>query len=95
MTAPDIKPDDKVLLIVEDNLTFAKIMLEKAHENGIKAIVATKWRRCIDFINQFNPDAITMDIKMPDTSGWKSLIGLKMILTSGIFRFILFPGERE
>ena len=73
----DIKPDDKVLLIAEDNLTFAKIMLDQAHENGIKAIVTTKGNDVVDFINQFNPDAITMDINMPDTSGWKILDRLK------------------
>ncbi len=73
----DIKPDDKVLLIAEDNLTFAKIMLDQAHENGVKAIVTTKGNDVIDFINQFHPDAITMDINMPDTSGWKILDRLK------------------
>ncbi|RZJ31993.1 MAG: response regulator [Flavobacterium sp.] len=73
----DIKPNDKVMLIAEDNLTFAKIMLDQAHANGIKAIVTTKGNDVIDFINQFSPDAITMDINMPDTSGWKILDRLK------------------
>ncbi|HLA56205.1 MAG TPA: HAMP domain-containing protein [Flavobacterium sp.] len=73
----DIKPEDKILLIAEDNLTFAKIMLDQAHENGIKAIVTTRGNDVIDFINQFRPDAITMDINMPDTSGWKILDRLK------------------
>ena len=72
-----IKPNDKVLLIVEDNLTFARIMLDQAHAHGLKAIVTTKGNDVIDFINQFNPDAITMDINMPDTSGWKILDRLK------------------
>ena len=73
----DIKPKDKVLLIVEDNLTFAKILLDKAHQNGVKGIVTTKGNDVLDFINQFHPDAITMDINMPDTSGWKVLDRLK------------------
>jgi HAMP domain-containing protein/signal transduction histidine kinase/CheY-like chemotaxis protein len=73
----DIKPGDKVLLVVEDNLTFARIMLDQAHANGVKAIVTTKGNDVVDFINQFNPDAITMDINMPDTSGWKILDRLK------------------
>jgi HAMP domain-containing protein/CheY-like chemotaxis protein/signal transduction histidine kinase len=73
----DIKLNDKVMLIVEDNLTFAKILLEKAHQNGLKAIATTKGNDVLDFINQFHPDAITMDINMPDTSGWKVLDRLK------------------
>jgi CheY-like chemotaxis protein/two-component sensor histidine kinase len=91
----DIKPGDKVLLIVEDNLTFAKIMLDQAHVNGVKAIVTTKGNDVIDFINQFNPDAITMDINMPDTSGWKILDRLK---TDFNFRHIpvyIISGEDE
>jgi HAMP domain-containing protein/signal transduction histidine kinase/DNA-binding response OmpR family regulator len=73
----DIKPEDKILLIAEDNLTFAKILLEQAHENGLKAIVTPKGNDVIEFINHFQPDAITMDINMPDTSGWKILDRLK------------------
>jgi HAMP domain-containing protein/CheY-like chemotaxis protein len=73
----DIKPEDKILLIAEDNLTFAKIMLDQAHAHGIKAIVTTKGNDVVDFINQFHPDAITMDLNMPDTSGWKILDRLK------------------
>jgi HAMP domain-containing protein/CheY-like chemotaxis protein/signal transduction histidine kinase len=91
----DIKPGDKILLIAEDNLTFAKIMLDQAHENGIKAIVTTKGNDVIDFINQFNPDAITMDINMPDASGWKILDRLK---TDFNFRHIpvyIISGEDE
>jgi len=91
----DIKPEDKILLIAEDNLTFAKIMLDQAHENGIKAIVTTKGNDVIDFINQFNPHAITMDINMPDASGWKILDRLK---TDFNFRHIpvyIISGEDE
>jgi len=91
----DIKPEDKILLIAEDNLTFAKIMLDQAHENGIKAIVTTRGNDVIDFINQFHPDAITMDINMPDTSGWKILDRLK---TDFNFRHIpvyIISGEDE
>ena len=73
----EIKPDDKVLLIVEDDPTFAKIMLDKARKNGLKAVVTAKGNDVIDFIGQFHPSAITMDINMPDTSGWKVLDRLK------------------
>ncbi|HEY0091312.1 MAG TPA: response regulator, partial [Flavobacterium sp.] len=91
----DIKPGDKVILIAEDNLTFAKIMLDQAHANDLKAIVTTKGNDVVDFINQFHPDAITMDINMPDTSGWKILDRLK---TDFAFRHIpvyVISGEDE
>ena len=89
----DIKPDDCVLLIAEDNLTFARIMLDQAHENGIKAIVTTKGNDVIDFINQFNPDAITMDLNMPDTSGWKIMDRLKTDFTLRHIPVYIISGE--
>ena len=91
----DIKPDDKILLIAEDNLTFAKIMLDKAHEHGIKAIVTTKGNDVVDFINQFNPHAITMDINMPDTSGWKILDRLKTDFTFRHIPVYIISGEDD
>jgi HAMP domain-containing protein/signal transduction histidine kinase/CheY-like chemotaxis protein len=91
----DIKPDDKILLIAEDNLTFAKIMLDQAHANGIKAIVTTKGNDVIDFINQFHPDAITMDINMPDTSGWKILDRLKTDFNMRHIPVYIISGEDD
>ncbi|WP_180903972.1 response regulator, partial [Flavobacterium chungangense] len=91
----DIKPDDKVLLIAEDNLIFAKIMLEQAHIHGIKAIVTTKGSDVIDFINQFRPHAITMDLNMPDTSGWKILDRLKTDFNLRHIPVYIISGEDE
>ncbi len=67
------QPNDKVILIVEDDLRFGKIIIDKAHELGLKAIVATNYIEVFDFINRFLPIAITLDVKLPDTSGWKVL----------------------
>jgi len=66
-----ILPADKVMLVVEDDLRFAKIVIEKAHENDLKAVVATNYLEVFDFINRFSPIAITLDVRLPDTSGWK------------------------
>ena len=91
----DIKPDDKILLIAEDNITFAKIMVEQAHINGIKAIVTTKGNDVVDFIHQFNPHAITMDLNMPDTSGWKILDRLKTDFNLRHIPVYIISGEDE
>ncbi len=73
----NVKPEDTVVLFAEDDITFAKILIDKAHEQNVKAIVTTTGNDVIDYINQFNPDAITMDLNLPDTSGWKILDRLK------------------
>ncbi len=51
-----IQPNDKIVLIVEDDLRFGKIIIEKAHQYDLKAIVATNYIEVFDFINRFTPD---------------------------------------
>ena len=69
----NILPEDKVILVVEDDLRFGKIVIDKAHEYNLKGIVATNYLEVFDFINRFSPIAITLDVKLPETSGWKGL----------------------
>ncbi|GGH80820.1 HAMP domain-containing protein/signal transduction histidine kinase/CheY-like chemotaxis protein [Filimonas zeae] len=68
-----ISENDKVVLIVEDDVRFAKIMQEKAHEMGLKVVVATSFGEVFDLTNKFNPIAVTLDVKLPDASGWRVL----------------------
>jgi CheY-like chemotaxis protein len=69
----NIIPSDKVVLVVEDDVRFAKIMVEKAHESSLKAVVATGFGEVFDLTNKYNPIAVTLDVKLPDASGWRIL----------------------
>jgi len=69
----NILSTDKVVLVVEDDVNFGKIMLEKAHEMDLKAVVATNFSEVFDLTNKYNPIAITLDVKLPDASGWRIL----------------------
>src|SRR5439155_17115393 len=69
----NILTTDKVVLIVEDDINFAKIMLDKAHDKELKAVVATNFSEVFDLTNKYNPIAITLDVKLPDASGWRIL----------------------
>jgi signal transduction histidine kinase/HAMP domain-containing protein/CheY-like chemotaxis protein len=64
---------DKVVLVVEDDLRFAKIMIDKAHESDLKIVVATSFGEVFDLTNKYNPIAVTLDVKLPDASGWRVL----------------------
>jgi len=55
-----IQPNDKIVLIVEDDLRFGKIIIEKAHQYGFKSIVAVSYIDVFDFINRFSPIGITL-----------------------------------
>ena len=64
---------DKVVLVIEDDIRFGKIMIEKAHELDLKVVVATAFGEVFDLANKFTPVAITLDVKLPDASGWRVL----------------------
>jgi signal transduction histidine kinase/DNA-binding response OmpR family regulator/HAMP domain-containing protein len=66
-----IASGDRVVLVVEDDVRFAKIMIEKAHEVDLKVVVATNFADVFDLANKYSPVAVTLDIKLPDASGWR------------------------
>ena len=72
-----IQPGDRVILIVEDEVRFARILQDFAHERGFKALVATRGQTALSLAKQYRPDAITLDIELPDVSGWSILDHLK------------------
>jgi HAMP domain-containing protein/signal transduction histidine kinase/CheY-like chemotaxis protein len=72
-----IQPGDRVLLIVEDDATFARILLDVAHEWGFKGIISLRGDGVTEIAKQYNPHAITLDISLPDVGGWSVLDRLK------------------
>ncbi|HYW22387.1 MAG TPA: response regulator [Nodularia sp. (in: cyanobacteria)] len=73
----NIQPGDHVLLIIEDDDKFARIFLEIARQHNFKVIVSLQSRAGLALAQQFKPDAITLDIHMPDIDGWTILDRLK------------------
>jgi signal transduction histidine kinase/DNA-binding response OmpR family regulator/HAMP domain-containing protein len=72
-----IQPGDPVLLIVEDDVTFARILVDLAHDRGIRALVALRGATALPLAREFRPGAITLDITLPDMAGWTVLDRLK------------------
>jgi HAMP domain-containing protein/signal transduction histidine kinase/CheY-like chemotaxis protein len=69
----NILATDKVVLVIEDDVRFGKIMIEKAHELDLKVVVATHFGDVFDLANKYCPIAVTLDVKLPDASGWRVL----------------------
>jgi CheY-like chemotaxis protein len=69
--------EDRVLLIVDDDATFARIMVDLAHNRGMKVVVALRGATAISLAREFQPCAITLDVRLPDMSGWTLLDRLK------------------
>jgi len=73
----DIVPSDRVVLLVENDMNFAHILLDMARDKGFKGIVALDGESGLDLAHAFHPDAITLDIDMPGMDGWAVLDRLK------------------
>nr|WP_292443756.1 HAMP domain-containing protein [Methylibium sp.] len=72
-----ISTGDRVLLIIENELSFAKVLLEAARQNGFKGLVATTGAGALTMTREFHPSVITLDIHLPDMQGWRILDRLK------------------
>jgi signal transduction histidine kinase/HAMP domain-containing protein/DNA-binding response OmpR family regulator len=74
----DIRDNDPVFLIIEDDPHYARILLGLARDKGFKGIVATKGTMGITLARQYRPSAISLDIFLPDLLGWTVLNQLKL-----------------
>jgi CheY-like chemotaxis protein len=66
-----------VLLIIEDDVKFGRILLDLAHDRGFKAVVSATGSGALPLVRRFNPSVITLDINLPDMDGWRLLDILK------------------
>jgi len=73
----NLLPGEKLLLIVENDTSFARVLLETAHEHNFKAAVATRGAVAIGMARELKPATITLDINLPDIDGWHVLNRLK------------------
>jgi len=72
-----ISPSDKVVLLMEDDIVFAKLMLDFLHERNYKGIIATRGNTGLSYARQYRPDAIMLDMKLPVMDGAEVLKQLK------------------
>ena len=72
-----VLPGDPVVLIVEDDPHFGRVLLDIVREKGFKGVVTTHGGHARSLTRQFNPLAIMLDIFLPDMLGWTVLNHLK------------------
>jgi hypothetical protein len=86
---------ERVVLIVEDDVNFAGILLDLAREKGFKGLVATTGEAALSLARRYKPDAVTLDIKLPDRDGWTVLDRLKHDPATSHIPVHIISGEEQ
>ncbi|HEY1081132.1 MAG TPA: response regulator, partial [Prosthecobacter sp.] len=73
-----IGENDAILLIVDDDPHYARVLLGLARNIGFKGIVAQRGQQALLLARQYRPTAITLDVFLPDMLGWTVLNNLKL-----------------
>jgi CheY-like chemotaxis protein len=73
----NLQPDDAVLLIVEDDPHYARVLCDLSRDRGFKVLVALRGADALALAREFHPSAISLDVFLPDMLGWTVLNHLK------------------
>jgi HAMP domain-containing protein/CheY-like chemotaxis protein/signal transduction histidine kinase len=73
----DVQPGEPILLIVEDDPHYARILIDLARDNGFKALLAMRGDDALNLAKQYQPTAVSLDVFLPDMLGWNVLSQLK------------------
>ncbi|ESQ77885.1 response regulator [Asticcacaulis sp. YBE204] len=69
--------DKRLLLAVEDDPAFAKILYDLAHDLGFQCLLASTAEDAMVMVRQYVPAAMVLDVGLPDHSGLSVLDRLK------------------
>jgi CheY-like chemotaxis protein/signal transduction histidine kinase len=72
-----IEPGDSILLIVEDDPHYCRVLVDLARDKGFKVLVAMRGADALELAKQYQPSAVSLDVFLPDMLGWSVLSQLK------------------
>jgi len=72
-----LQTNDKRLLIVEDDESFAKLVMKLAQEKDFKCILASDGKTALQLAQQYQPGGIILDVGLPQIDGWTVMEHLK------------------
>jgi len=73
----NLEPGEAILLIVEDDPHYARILRDLSRDKGFKTLVAMRGAEALALAREFHPTAISLDVFLPDMLGWTILNHLK------------------
>jgi HAMP domain-containing protein/CheY-like chemotaxis protein/signal transduction histidine kinase len=72
-----LQPDDSIMLVVEDDPHYAQVLRDVARDRGFKVVLAQSGAEALALIRDYPPDAVTLDVFLPDMLGWSILNHIK------------------
>ncbi len=73
----NLESGDNVLLVVEDDPHYARLLCGLARDKGFKVLIAMRGAEALSLAREFRPTAVTLDVFLPDMLGWAVLNHLK------------------
>jgi len=73
----NLQPDDAILLIVEDDPHYARVLRDLSRDKGFKVLVALRGAEALALAREYRPTAVSLDVFLPDMLGWTVLNHLK------------------
>ena len=73
----EIQPGNSILLIVEDDPHYCRVLIDLARDKGFKVLVAMRGADALELAKQYQPSAVSLDVFLPDMLGWSVLSQLK------------------
>jgi CheY-like chemotaxis protein/signal transduction histidine kinase/HAMP domain-containing protein len=73
----NLNDGDAILLIVEDDPHYARVLCDLSRDNGFKVLCAMTGTEALSLAREFRPTAISLDVLLPDMLGWTVLNHLK------------------
>jgi HAMP domain-containing protein/CheY-like chemotaxis protein/signal transduction histidine kinase len=73
----NLQPDDAILLIVEDDPHYARVLCDLSRDKGFKVLAASRGSEALALAHEYHPTAVSLDVFLPDMLGWTVLNHLK------------------
>lgn len=73
----DVVPGQPAILVIEDDPTFAAVVLHVIRGEGFKGIVAGTGADGLELARRYRPSGIVLDVGLPDFDGWQVMEALK------------------
>jgi HAMP domain-containing protein/signal transduction histidine kinase/DNA-binding response OmpR family regulator len=73
----NLNSGEQVLLIVEDDPHYARVLRDLSHDSGFKVLIAGRGSEALALAREFHPTAVSLDVFLPDMLGWTVLNHLK------------------